>query len=174
MPDFSKPFILETDASGTGIGAILSQDKHPIAYFSKKLNASMQHKSAYVRELYAVTEAMAKFRHYILGHKFIIRTDQQSLKALSDQTIQTPEQQKWLHKFLGYDFTIEYKPGKDNIAADALSRSFFMASSGPVNPLFSSILVAVNADPSLSQIKQSCLQGTNTDPLYHERQNTLY
>lgn len=89
LPDFSKPFILETDTSGTGIGAILSQDKHPIAYFSKKLNSSMQHKSTYVRELYAVTEAMAKFRHYILGHKFIIRTDQQSLKALTDQTIQT-------------------------------------------------------------------------------------
>jgi hypothetical protein len=174
LPDFTKPFILETDASGTGIGAILSQDKHPIAYFSKKLNNSMQHKSAYVRELYAVTEAMAKFRHYILGHKFIIRTDQQSLKALTDQTIQTPEQQKWLHKFLGFDFTIEYKPGKDNIAADALSRSFFMASSGPVNPLLSTIIAAVNSDPSLSQIKQLCIQGVNKDPLYHVKQDILY
>jgi hypothetical protein len=90
LPDFSKPFILETDASGTAIGAILSQDKHPIVFFSKKLNPSMQNKSAYVRELYAVTEAMAKFRHYILGHKFIIRTNQKSLKAFTEQTIQTP------------------------------------------------------------------------------------
>lgn len=174
LPDFSKPFILETDASGTGIGAILSQDKHPIAYFSKKLNSSMQHKSAYVRELYVVTEAMAKFRHYILDHKFIIRTDQQSLKALTDQTIQTPEQQKWLHKFLGYDFTIEYKPGKDNVVADALSRSFCMALSGPVNPLLSLIITAVNVDPSLSQIKLQCLQGTCQDPLYQVRQDILY
>lgn len=101
LPDFHKPFILEIDVSGTGIGAILSQDKHPIAYFSKKLNPIMQRKSAYVRELYAVTKAMAKFRHYILGTMFIIHTDQKILKSLTTQTIQTPEQQKWLHKFFG-------------------------------------------------------------------------
>lgn len=85
LSDFTKPFILETDASETSIGAILSQDKPPIAYFSKKLNSSMQKKSAYVREIYLVPEAMAKFRHYILGHKVIIRTDQKSLKAMEDQ-----------------------------------------------------------------------------------------
>lgn len=95
LPDFSQPFILETDPSGSGVGAILSQGRHPIAYFSKKLNPRMQKQSAYVRELYAITEAMAKFRHYLLGHKFIIRTDQKSLKSLTEQTIQTPEQQVW-------------------------------------------------------------------------------
>lgn len=68
LPDFFKPFILKTDASGIGNGAILSQDKHMIAYFSKKLNNSMQHKYNYVKELYLVIKAMAKLRHYILGH----------------------------------------------------------------------------------------------------------
>lgn len=173
LPDFTKPFILETDASGTGIGAILSQDKHPIAYFSKKLNPLMQKKSAYVRELYVVTEAMAKFRHYLLGNHFIIRTDQKSLKALTDQNIQTPEQQKWLHKFLGFDFSIEYKPGKDNTAADALSRSFF-ALSGPINPLLPLITVAVNEDPHFSTIKQQCMQGTYTEPFFHVQQGILF
>lgn len=92
LPNFSQPFVLKTDASGTGIGAILSQGQHPIAYFSKKLNPRMQKQSAYVRELYAITETMAKFWHYLLGHKFIVRTDQKSLKPLTEQTIQTPEQ----------------------------------------------------------------------------------
>jgi hypothetical protein len=58
-------------------------------------------------ELYAITEAIAKFRHYLLSQKFIIRTDQKSLKSLTEQTIQTPEQQKWLRKFFGFDFSIE-------------------------------------------------------------------
>lgn len=70
LPDFGQPFILETDASGSDIGAVLSQAKHPIAYFSKKLSPRMQKQSTYVRELYAISEAISKFRHYLLGHKF--------------------------------------------------------------------------------------------------------
>lgn len=79
LPNFQQPFTLETDASGIGVGAVLSQNGHPIAYFSKKLAPRMQKKSAYFRELLAITEAVSKFRHYLLGHKFVIRTDQKSL-----------------------------------------------------------------------------------------------
>jgi len=127
LPDFSKPFILETDASAVGIGAVLAQDGHPIAYFSKKLSNCLQQQFSYVRELYAITEAVAKFRHYLIGHHFVIRTDQRSLKHLQDQTIQTPEQEAWLPKLLGFSYAIEYKPGPTNAAADALSHSFHMA-----------------------------------------------
>ncbi|GJX63720.1 ty3-gypsy retrotransposon protein [Tanacetum coccineum] len=87
LPDFSKPFIVETDASGQGIGAILSQNGHRIPFLSKKLSYRMQQASTYVRELYAITEAVAKFRHYLFGHYFIIHTDHHSLRHISDQTI---------------------------------------------------------------------------------------
>jgi len=92
LPNFDLPFELETDASGNGIGVVLSQGKHLIAYFSKKLSSAMQNKSAYTREFYTITAVVAKFRHYLLGKKFIIRTDHQNLKALTDQNFRTPEQ----------------------------------------------------------------------------------
>ncbi|KAH0655105.1 hypothetical protein KY285_029987 [Solanum tuberosum] len=123
LPDFNQEFQVETDASGKGIGAILSQKGHPIAYFSQKLNAMMQRASTYHREMFAITQAVSKWRQYLLGRRFTILTDQQSLKNLTNQTIQTPEQQKWLTKLVGYDFHIIYRPGKQNSTADALSRN---------------------------------------------------
>ncbi|MCI28819.1 Ty-3/Gypsy retrotransposon polyprotein [Trifolium medium] len=107
--DFSQLFALEINASGSGIGVVLRQQGHHIAYISKKLGPNVQKQSTYMREFRPITKALAKFRHYLLGHKFIIRTDQQSLKALLDQSLQKPKQQAWLHKFIGFDFTIEYK-----------------------------------------------------------------
>jgi len=103
-PNFSEALILETDASGFGVAAILSQANHPIAYFSKKMSTRMQRQSTYTREFYAITATLAKFCPYLLGHKFIIKTDQKSLKELLEQWLQTPEQQQWLPKFLGFDF----------------------------------------------------------------------
>ena len=121
-PDFSIPFTLETDASASTIGAVLLQQGHPIAYYSKTLCPRLQHSSAYVRELHAITSAVRKWRHYLLGNSFIILTDHKSLKDLMSQVIQTPEQQNYLVKLLGYDYEIKYKPGSTNIVADALSR----------------------------------------------------
>ncbi|KAK2417923.1 hypothetical protein QL285_040167 [Trifolium repens] len=174
LPAFDKMFVLETDASGSGIEAVYSQDKHPIAFFSKKLTTRMQRQSAYVRELFAITEAMAKFRHYLLGHKFIIRTDQKSLKSLKDQTIKTPEQQHWLHKFLGFDFVIEYKLGRDNITADALSRSFMIALSSPHSILIQQILEAIKSDSSLTALKAQCADGTQADTNYQVQHDYLF
>lgn len=115
LPNFEIPFTIETDASGLSIGALLSQGKHPIVFFfSKKLSPSMQCQTTYTREFYVITQALAKFRHYVMDKHFIILTNQQSLKVLLDQRLHTPEQHKWLHKFLGYDFEIRYKPEFDN------------------------------------------------------------
>ena len=79
LPNFEDEFILETDASSFDIGVVLLQREQPIAYFSKMLSIRMQQASAYVRELYAITKAVKKWRQYPLGRKFVIRTDQKSL-----------------------------------------------------------------------------------------------
>ena len=123
LPDFSKPFTIETDASGLGMGAVLSQDGHPISFFSKQFCPRLLRASTYVRELAAITAAVKKWRQYLLGHSFIILTDHKSLKELMNQAVQTPEQHKYLARLLGFDYEIQYRAGKSNIVADALSRS---------------------------------------------------
>lgn len=72
--------------------------------------------------MYAITEAVRRWRQFLLGRHFTVRTDHQSLRSILHQTIQTPDQQRWLTKLLGYDFDIVYKPGSSNVVADALSR----------------------------------------------------
>lgn len=122
LPDFTKPFVLETDASGYGVGAVLMQEGKPIAYMSKTLCPKNQALSVYEREFLAVLMAIQKWRNYLSGHKFIIRTDQQALKHLLDQRSISPVQQKWITKLLGLDYVIHYRKGTENRSADALSR----------------------------------------------------
>ena len=91
MPNFSLPFELETNASNYAIGVVLMQQGHPIAFFSKKMSPQMCISFTYVRELFVITKVVTKWRHYLLGGQFVIRTDHRSLKHLMDQVIQTPE-----------------------------------------------------------------------------------
>lgn len=122
LPNFEEEFVLETDASGLEMGAVLCQKGHPISYFSKKFCPRMLNASTYVRELCAITTAVKKWCTYLLGPKFVIHTDQRSLRELMTQVVQTPEQQFYLAKLLGYSYEILYKPGAQNRVADALSR----------------------------------------------------
>ncbi|MCH88050.1 RNA-directed DNA polymerase (Reverse transcriptase) [Trifolium medium] len=122
LPDFDKEFLIECDASGGGIGAILMQNRRPIAYFSKALGVRNLTKSAYEKELMAVVLSIQHWRPYLIGRKFLVSTDQKSLKQLLQQRMVTADQQNWAAKLLGYDFDIIYKPGKLNSGANALSR----------------------------------------------------
>lgn len=122
LPLFDKLFVVETDACGQGIGAVLMQDNHPVAYISRQLKGKQLHLSIYEKELLAVIFAVRKWRHYLLPAHFIIKTDQRSLKYLLEQRLNTPIQQQWLPKLLEFDYEIQYKQGKENVVADALSR----------------------------------------------------
>ncbi|XP_035546606.1 uncharacterized protein LOC118348648 [Juglans regia] len=122
MPNFNDKFTIETDASGEGIGAVLAQQGRPVAFMSRALGVAKKSWSTYAKEMLAIVEAFQLWRPYLLGRKFYIQTDQRSLKYFLEQRITTPEQQKWVAKLLGYDYEITYRPGRENSAADALSR----------------------------------------------------
>ncbi|KAL7851957.1 hypothetical protein SRHO_G00177420 [Serrasalmus rhombeus] len=127
--DFSKPFVLEIDASHMGLGAVLSQDqeggRRPIAYASRGLRESEKNMSNYSSmklELlglkWAVTE---KFREYLLGAKFTVFTDNNPLSYLQTAKLGAVEQ-RWVSQLALFDFDIKYRPGLSNRNADALSR----------------------------------------------------
>ena len=120
--DFQKPFTIETDTIGERIGAVLLQDGHPIAFLSKALSPKNLGLSAYEKELLALVMAVIKWKHYLVGYHFAIKTDHESLKYLLDQKLTTALQHKWLTKLLGLDYEIQYKKEVENKVADALSR----------------------------------------------------
>lgn len=122
LPDFARPFAIETDACDTGVGAVLTQDGHPVAYLSKALGVRNQKLSTYEKEFLAVMMAIDKWQPYLQRAPFEIVTDHKSLCALGDQQLATDLQRKAMSKMVGLQFSFRYKKGSDNGAADALSR----------------------------------------------------
>lgn len=82
VPNFSQSFVIERDASGIGLGVVLTQAGKPIAYFSEAFKETSRHLYTYEKEMMAMVKAIKKWRPYLLGKPFTIMTDQQSLKFL--------------------------------------------------------------------------------------------
>ena len=122
LPDFYNPFVFECDASGGGIGAVLKQFQHPISFYRLKLQPHEIFLSIYDKEILAIMHALAKFRQYLVGNKFVVKTDHNSLRHFLTQKDLNERKQKWVRKIQDCDFDIEYVKGKNNIVVDALSR----------------------------------------------------
>lgn len=166
MPNFSLPFILETEASGYGIGLVLIQGDRPIAYFSKISGTRARLKSVYEKELMAICLAVLKWKHYLQGRHFTIRTDQQSLKFIMQQREVGADYQRWVSNLMGFDFEIVYKPGAATRVAEALSRKSegeiefgTMISSSCVN--WEVLDKEMESDSCLAQIKKEVLSNSN-------------
>ena len=128
-PDFSLPFILYTDASGSGLGAVLAQKKdkkdHVIAYASRSMSKTERNYSITDQECLAVVWAIQHFHHYLVSQPFTVVTDHIALKWL--QTCKMPDsgrRARWIMNLQSYKFDIQHRPGKSNANADALSRMY--------------------------------------------------
>jgi hypothetical protein len=179
LPDLNQPFVVETDASGSGLGAVLMQAGHPIAFISKALGPRQQALSTYEREMLAILQAVTKWRHYLWGRHFTIRTDHVSLKYMLAQKVSYPSQHIWLTKLLGFDYDIEYRKGRENIAADALSRCsssevFSLTLSTISTKLLEAIQASWTTDTNLVRIITQLQQDPDSHPLYAWTNGHLY
>ena len=131
-PDPSLQFIVEVDASNTGVGAVLSQRSvsdqklHPCAFFSRRLTTSERNYDVGNRELLAVKLALEEWRHWLEGceHPFIVWTDHRNLVYIQTAKRLNSRQARWALFFGRFNFTLTYRPGSKNLKPDALSRQF--------------------------------------------------
>jgi hypothetical protein len=98
LPDFTLPFVLECDASDEGIGAVLMQGGHPIVFESRKFSQPERLYSIYDKEMLAIIYALTKFRQYLVGNKFVVKTDHNSLKYFLEQKDLNEHPKKWVMK----------------------------------------------------------------------------
>jgi hypothetical protein len=122
LPDFTLPFEVETDASDSGVGAVLMQKGQPVAFLSKALGPSHQKLSIYEKEFLALIMAVERWRPYLQRQEFIIKTDHKSLSYLCEQSLHSDMQRKAMTRLMGLQFKVVYCKGKENLVVDALSR----------------------------------------------------
>ncbi|KAE9334981.1 hypothetical protein PF008_g13704 [Phytophthora fragariae] len=128
LPDEDRPFSVVCDASDFAIGCALLQvdaegRERVVSFQSRQLKAAEKNYPVHEKELLAMKYALVKFRVHLLGHKpFVIYTDHASLRTVTSSPHLSQRMARWLSFFAEYNFTVEYKLGKQNVLADALSR----------------------------------------------------
>ncbi|KAF7823741.1 putative mitochondrial protein [Senna tora] len=109
LPNFAKPFEVACDASGVGIGGVLSQEGHPIAFFSEKLNEAKQKYSIYDKEFYALVRTLKHWKFYMLPQEFILYSDHQALKFLQSQRHLNSRHAEWVEFLQEFTFVVKHR-----------------------------------------------------------------
>ena len=127
LPRDGRQYVIDTDASDQQIGCVLQQpddegELHPLGYWSRQLNAAEVNYSTTEKEALAIVWAVTHLRPYLERKSFILRTDHSSLQWLMSISGDNPRLVRWRLRLAEFSFQIQYKPGRVNQAADALSR----------------------------------------------------
>lgn len=125
-PNENDLLVIETDASDRCLSASLNQNGRPVAFFSRTLGNHEKHHPSVEKEACAIVEAVRKWRHYLCGRRFLLLTDQQAVSFIFNPSkhgkIKNDKLLRWRIELSCYDFDIKFRPGKENAAADCLSR----------------------------------------------------
>ena len=178
FPDFDKPFLLETDASGKGLGAVLSQKQsdgwyHPIAYASRIMTETEQRYHSNKQEFLALKWAVTEQFHEYLSpygknrNEFVVWTDNNPLTYIFSSANLDAVGQRWVAQLASYNFVLEYQKGKDNTVADFLSRLDDCLSTGEVQDYLNKIPypgVKAVLDNAITPLTDRAEQGVRPNP----------
>ncbi|XP_052290298.1 uncharacterized protein LOC127900023 [Citrus sinensis] len=173
LPDFSLTFEVHCDASKVGIGAVLSQQGKPIAYFSEKLNRAKAHYNTCDVEFYAVVQALKHWRHYLIHKDFVLYTDHAALKYLNSQDKLSHRHATWTTFLQQFTFVVKHTSGESNRAADALSRRTSLLTQMHNRVLgFDTFRELYASDPYFAPILEDVVAGFRSD--YHLHDEFLF
>ena len=167
LPNFTKTFEIECDASNIGIGVVLLQEGHPRASVSEKLKGSHLNYSTYDNELYALVRVLQNWQHYLFPKEFVIHGDHESLKYLKGQSKLNKRHAKWVKFIEQFPYVIKHKQGKANVVVDALSRRHTLLNVLDTQFLgFDHIKEIYKDDLDFSHIYQEWSKGEHKDFFY--------
>ncbi|GBG65882.1 hypothetical protein CBR_g54173 [Chara braunii] len=183
VADPSLPFVVTTDASQYGIGAVLQQDDghgyRPVEFMSARMPSEKVATLTYERELYALRQALDHWKHYLLGRHFKVYFDHETLRWLKTQAKMTPKLTRWAAEIDQYDFELKPVKGKYNVVADALSRrsDYFGAIIHYLDigrDLQEKVKQAYAQDPIYSDLLRKVREAPETEPDYRTTDGLLF